>query len=56
MDNLKLIEALEYIKQVCSEHKCIECPMADNEAHCLIGLTSPCDWVIITPEKIKVMM
>lgn len=45
----ELIKALKRIKDVCSTHECIFCPMGTDSGHCLIMVKSANEWEITEP-------
>ena len=47
MNEQKILDALEYIKEICENHDCRHCPLSNENANrCMVRNYDPCDWVL----------
>ena len=45
MNEQKILDTLKYIKDICEEYVCRNCPLS-NDGICILGTYEPVDWVL----------
>ena len=46
MNEQKILDALDYIKEICESHTCSKCPLSNENARCILRNYDPCNWEI----------